>query len=550
MPSDTPAAAEPLPVTFVPAAPLVDVYDFAEVVIRAGAPVADPFRAVEVTATFGRPGEEPLTVEGFCDAADGSVYWVRLLPTAAGPHAYCVTLRHAATGTEVTHEGTFEARSAGRRGIVRVDPEHPWHFAWSGTGERFFWNATTAYLLAGCAEDDVGAAIDRLADLGVNRLRVALCPSRQKDGGRWYEPQVKPSESFTYLYGPWPQARPDSLTDPGWDVTRFDVAHWRKFERLLARARERDVVVQVIFFVDAQEGPNYPFARPAPKAPGAADFDHATRADDPDERRYYAYAAARLAAFANVEWCITNEWALFQSNAWVDETGAFLRAKDPYGHLLSVHGHGHFPFRTSPWCTHALFQSWDEHGGHGFLMKSRQEQAATGRPLPQVNEEYGYEDHYPGPWGGGRVAPARDADSRRRLAWEMTMAGAYQTTGESAADGAGGWINGRRGGGPGATDMLDGNRRLKEFFSSFAWWRLEPWPDLAGGAMCLAEPGARYVVYLPQGATEPPSVAVEGDLSEYAGRWYDPRVGAFAAAPDTAGDWAYFLERRPAGSAP
>src|SRR5436190_1993362 len=78
-----------------------------------------------------------------------------------------------------------------------------------------------------------------------------------------------------------------------------------------------------------------------------------------------------------------------------------------------------------------------------FDRERRREQAATGRPMPQINEEYGYEDHYPQGWGEGRVAPARDADTRRRIAWEVTMAGCYQTTGESAANGLGGWVNGR-----------------------------------------------------------------------------------------------------------
>jgi hypothetical protein len=64
--------------------------------------------------------------------------------------------------------------------------------------------------------------------------------------------------------------------------------------------------------------------------------------------------------------------------------------------------------------------------------------------MPQVNREYGYEDHYPGKWGGGLKPPARSADNRRRLAWGMSMAGGYQTTGERADRGtAGGRIRGR-----------------------------------------------------------------------------------------------------------
>jgi hypothetical protein len=335
-----------------------------------------------------------------------------------------------------------------------------------------------------------------------------LCPSRQKDGGRWYEPQVALREDFDYRYSPWPTARPESFEDPGFDVSRFDLDYWRKFERLLRQARDLGIVVQVIFFTDAQEPYNYP-------------FDRERVGDDPNERRYYAYAAARFAAFANVEWCITNEWRLFRPDEWVDIIGAFLTEKDPYGHLCSVHGHGDFPFRTSPWCTHALYQVWDEDGAYGFMREQREDQLATGRPMPQVNEEYGYEDHYPGPWGGGRVAPARNGDSRRRLAWEIAMAGCHQTTGESAANGLGGWINGL---GDETMTMFEGYRHLKTFFESFDWRALEPTDGVAsGGARCLTGDDI-LVVYMPEGSTE---------VTLPDGRWeattYDPQTGIWGA---------------------
>jgi hypothetical protein len=75
--------------------------------------------------------------------------------------------------------------------------------------------------------------------------------------------------------------------------------------------------------------------------------------------------------------------------------GTLFKTYGPYKHLTSVHGHGDFKFRTLPWADFAMYQSWDEGGSHDFLLKHRQTQAKTGRPMPQVNEEYGYEDHYP-----------------------------------------------------------------------------------------------------------------------------------------------------------
>lgn len=456
-------------------AEVVSTYDPVTVTLGWGHAVTDPFRSVSLQATFTGPGGS-TTVAGFVDRQDGSGGRARFMPTVPGEYTY----RLEATGAaNAVSEGAFTVVQGSAKGLLQTDG---WHFRWSATGEPFFWNATTAYLLAGLDLPVALRAVDRLADAGINRLRVSLSPTRQADGGRWYEPQVQPREDFTFQYGPWLAAQPDSQTEPRFDTTRFDVSYWQKFEQILDHARQRDVVVQVIFFTDAQEPQNYPFNR-------------RLFGNDPDEIRYYEYAVARLAAFSNVEWCLTNEWALYRPDEWVEARGEHLSRIDPYGHLLSVHGHGHFPFMASPWCTHSLWQVWDEHGSGAWVADRRREQAATGRIIPVVNEEYGYEDHYPGPWGEGRVAPARNADSRRRLAWEITFAGGHQTTGESAANGLGGWINGL---GDDTMTLPALHGILRRFFERFDFTRLEP-----RGPHRLENPDDTILVYQPVGGAAP-----------------------------------------------
>jgi hypothetical protein len=201
------------------------------------------------------------------------------------------------------------------------------------------------------------------------------------------------------------------------------------------------------------------------------------------------------------------------------------------------------------------------------MLKRREAQAATGRPMPQVNEEYGYEDHYPVKWGGNRRPPARSADNRRRLAWEIAMAGCYQTTGERANHGdghppatPGGWING---GFDPSMHMLEGYAHMVDFFMSFEYWKLEPASNALpqpgrDAPRVLGEQGRRYVVYLPQGG------AAELVLSQgtYHSRWYNPRSGEWIGSasiaissasqhwttppsPD-AQDWVMLLENQPA----
>jgi regulation of enolase protein 1 (concanavalin A-like superfamily) len=475
--------ADPAEVRFRPSAEIVEVHDFLEVEVEVDRPdAANPFTDAAIEGSFAPEGGDALRAEGFCDSPDGRTFRIRFMPARAGAHRYSVKYRQG--GFERSHEGAFKAVDAGRRGLVRVDREHPWHFIWSGTGEHYFWNGTTTYWLLGWDDENIRRNIDRLHALGANRLRVVI-NGRVKDGRAWYE-NVFPTDRFRFILNPWVAARPDDVANPGFDVRRFNVSHWQKYDRLLRDARERDVVISVIFHVDGAR-------------PGVDPFGKAGMGGE-DEQRYYRYAVARFAAFSNVLWDVTNEYHLFRNEAWTEKMGTLIKDFDPYDHLASVHGHGDFAFRTSPWADFAMYQEWDEGGSYRFLLKRRGDQAATGRPMPQVNEEYGYEDHYPAAWGGGRKAPSRSADNRRRLAWGMYMAGGYQTTGERAdrgtgwgPDTGGGWINGR---GDATMTMLEGYRRIMDFFTGIEWWRLEPDPGLVAPAPAApAEPAWTHVAY-------------------------------------------------------
>ena len=263
---------------------------------------------------------------------------------------------------------------------------------------------------------------------------------------------------------------------------------------MLRVALEIDIVVEVIFYADGQD-------------PGTDRFSgKANTGNDPLEHAYYQYAVDPLAAFANVCWEVTNEYHVFRTVECTDRLGALLRSADPYRHLISVHGHGEFPFRGSAWPTHALYQSWDDQEDHAFLLAKRKQQTDAGRIMPQVNAEYGYEDHNAVGWGENRAAPSRTGDTRRRLAWGMYFAGGYQTTGERAdtgtgagADTGGGWVNGR---GDSCMTMLAGHAHIRTFFESFQWWKTLPADHLVDGhAYALAESGRQYAIYLHSGGT-------------------------------------------------
>jgi hypothetical protein len=79
------------------------------------------------------------------------------------------------------------------------------------------------------------------------------------------------------------------------------------------------------------------------------------------------------------------------------------------------------------------------------------------------------------PWAPYKP-PAASADAQRRAAREISMAGCYQTTGETAKRGTGvepdtggGWINGR---GDDTMTMLKGHAHMVDFFTSFEEFRI------------------------------------------------------------------------------
>jgi hypothetical protein len=527
-PEDEPQAGP----SFRPSADKVEVYDFLEVAVAPAKPGKfNPFTEVTISGQFRREGEEPVTVDGFCDAADGSLFKVRYMPSRPGRYHY--TIRYRQPGMDHTQDGTFEATDAKRRGPVRVDKEHPWHFVWEGTGEHYFFNGTTAFLLMGWRDDAViRASLDRFARFKVNRVRVLL--NGRPSMSLWGEPIV-PSPEFQFAVNPWPARRSDDLCYPAFDYTRFDVAHWQKFERMLRHARDRDLVISVI--LDWNDSKEHPAAA------------------GPDERRYYRYAAARLAPFSNVTWDLGDDISLFRTLNWSHEMGTFLHSCDVYHHLATDHPvDNKHQDRTAPWFGFTSFQEWSR-PQHGWMLRQRQAQERTGRIIPQVNEEYGYEDHYPR-WAQN-FPDGASAEGMRRTAWEIYMAGCYQTTGETARrgtgywpDSGGGWVNGR---GDATMTLAQKNAHIVEFFTSFPWWTTQPHDELVdGGAFCLADPGRVYAVYLPTGR----AVNVRLLPGTYTARWFNPRDGKSAALPrveqraDAAwtapeprdhGDWALLL---------
>ncbi len=503
----------PKEVRFSQSASSVEAYDFVEVKVDLAAPDAvNPFTEASLRGTFGKTGSsEWKAVDGFCDLADGSVFRIRFMPSSPGDYTYSVTYRQG--DFEKTQAGTFRATDGHRRGPLHVDPKYPWHFIWEGTGEHYFFNGTTAYWLVGWRDEPIiQYSLERLHRLKVNRLRVLLSGTANMFWGE----AVMTGETFTMFLRPWVAQAPGSFDHPGVDYARFNVPYWQKWERMLRFARERDMIISVV--LDISTHPDHPAA------------------GSEDERRYIRYAVARLSAFSNITYDLGDDLDSFRDEKWAHETGTFIEGLDPYQHLATSHPvHPEHQDRAAPWFGFTSIQVWSREQ-HALMLAQRQLQIKTGRIIPQTNEEYGYEDHYP-LWAP--QPPGDSAETLRRMAWEIAMAGAYGTTGETCRRGTniwpdtgGGWINGR---GDDTMVMLNGYAHMVDFFTSFEWWKTEPHDELVDhGAYCLAQPGEIYAAYLPEGG----DVTIHLEPGSYDAKWFDAFTGETIPLPAAEGpEW-------------
>ena len=539
------ALASPANVSFSQSAASVEAYDFVEVTINVASPDAkNPFTDVAVEAQFGKTGESKrLSVDGFCDSADGGVFRVRFMPWAPGEYTYSITYRQGAFAKTIS--GSFRATDGHRRGPIRVDPKYPWHFIWEGTGEHYFFNGTTAFWLMGWREERViNYSIERLHRLKINRIRVLIAGAANMF---WGEP-VMTGSNFSLALRPWVAEAPESFDRPGIDFTRFNIPYWQKWERMLRYARERNVIISAILDISTHHA----------QAPAGSE----------DERRYIRYAVARLSAFSNLTYDLGDDLDSFRDEKWAHETGTLIMGWDPYKHLASSHPvHRENQDRASDWFGFTSIQNWS-HQQHALMLEEREIQKKTGRIIPQANEEYGYEDHYPH-WAP--APPLESAETLRQMAWDIAMAGAYGTAGESCRrgtnvwpDSGGGWINGR---GDDTMVMLKGYEHMVDFFTSFEWWKTEPHDEFVSKpAYCLAKPGEIYAVYVPVrplcgnqehfGYEEAcGDITLKLEPGNYDAKWFSATTGEIIPLPPVHGttwtiprppgwlDWALLLQK-------
>ncbi|CAH0238329.1 DUF5605 domain-containing protein [Microbacterium sp. Bi128] len=339
----------------------------------------NPFVDVDAHATFRRPDGSTARVGGFYDG-DGE--WVfRALADTEGEWTFetDATTRSLDGLTGSAHVGPA---ASGAHGPVRVDGFHFRHA--DGTRHRPL--GTTAYAWTHQPDALQEQTLATLTDGPFRKLRMCVFPKS-------YLFNANEPEDFVF---------PGSLTE-GFDLERFDPAHFRRLERRLAQLAERDIEADLILFHAYDRW-------------GFADLGPAV--DD----RYVRYVVRRLAAFSNVWWSLANEYDLVwgkDEDDW-ERIAAIVGEEDPFAHLISIHNCRPFYDYSRPWITHASVQRVDVYRTAENTDEWRER---WGKPV--VIDECAYEGDIDQGWGN------ITGEEMTRRFWEAAVRGGYVGHGET-----------------------------------------------------------------------------------------------------------------------
>jgi hypothetical protein len=339
----------------------------------------NPFVDVDLDAVFTRPDGTEVRVGGFYDG-DGE-YVVRVLADAQGEWTF-VTRSTARSLDGLVGSVTVTPARAGSHGPVRVDGFHFRHA--DGTRHRPL--GTTAYAWTHQPEELQEQTLRTLAESPFTKIRMCLFPK-------------------SYLYNanePADFVFEGSLAD-GFDLTRFDPAHFRRLEKRIAQLGELGIEADLILFHAYDRW-------------GFADLGPAV------DERYLRYVVRRLSAFSNVWWSMANEYDLLWSkdvDDW-ERLAAVVGEEDAFGHLNSIHNCRPFYDYSKPWITHVSIQRVDVYRTAENTDEWRER---WGKPV--VIDECAYEGDIDQGWGN------ITGEEMTRRFWEAAVRGGYCGHGET-----------------------------------------------------------------------------------------------------------------------
>ena len=511
-------------------------WDVTEVTLTAESDYNNPYREVEVSATFTGPEGQTLSLRGFWDG--GRTYRLRFTPPAPGRWHYRIENNQQDGG--LTGQGEILVEPDDGPGFVRRDSAHPYHFV-HDDGSPYFMFGTTYYdlMLNAMAGDRWQEAIDSARYYGINKVRMNGHPMHSEKS---YYPFV---DGFVTV-------STDSV-----NTDRLNIDYWQKLDEVIVYAAERGMKVDLMPF-----GIHRTYYAPTVG----------------EDEQYLRYVIARYAAYPNVLWTLINEWN-YRTRIGIDKPywnhmGQLLRDEDPWQtdrggapRPLSIHQQTRidWQFLNYAWPSHIILQvgvrtgqgtvadEWDltaetqpayregDAWGNAGILYNR------GHELPVVNDEYGYIGE---PRDRAAATDRNDKESwprltrerHRNIIWGIYLAGGYGSAGDKNAYPDGNpYFSANWHPAPEYEDI----KHLIDFFTTLGlpYRRMQPSNELvdAERVYLLAEAGRHYLFYDASGSAFQATV----EPGDYSLLRFNPATGSSQEETITVGPEGINLTKPP-----
>jgi len=451
----------------------------------------NPFM-VPFSATVTGPDSRSFKVPGFYDG-DG-VWKVRVRPEVEGDWSLATESTDPELDGRTAHFVCVPNENRNVHGMLRVDPEHPYHFMYED-GTRYFLLGYECDWLWALDATEPGLPrlepfLDKLAQYGFNHILL----NTYAHDAPWQAGKTGDDD-----YGPPPLYAWEGTNEQP-DHARFNLAFWQHYDRVMKALLDRGIVAHMMVRV-YNKMVRWPANRSA------------------EDDLYFRWLIARYAAFPNLVWDFSKEAFNEKDGEYKLDRIRLLRREDPYGHLITSHDDNAYGRPGYEECMD--FRSDQQHSDwHATLLAQRKQ-----REWPIVNAEFGYEH---GPKGiddktyGGVSSPEEVC----RRAWEVCMAGGYPVYYYTYTA----WDVIRPEDAPTGYAYM---RNLRAFFERTHYWLLEPADERVNRGYCLRNPGSgECVVFLDK--AEPFELRLDERSARMTAEWYDPLTGAVTQGPQIA----------------
>jgi Protein of unknown function (DUF4038)/Domain of unknown function (DUF5060)/Putative collagen-binding domain of a collagenase len=496
----------------------------------------NPYTDVTATATFIQPDGARRSIPLFWDG--GTKWKVRFSPDVVGGWSWSVSSSDLGLNGA---NGSFNCVPSSNRGGIMPMSGYPYHFQYQDG---------TPYWLFGDTQWEAFAD-----DPGQNLTHDSMI--------HYFD--IRSSQGFNYMHSELfghvraSNGGSDGKLNPAfydYKAETINPAYFQECDFRITYANARGMAIGII--------PAEGHSNPGPLwVEGTMSWQ--AFPNEAARLRFARYVVARYSAY-NVAFIVTTEWnggtpytweAMNSVGALFDAIGWEMSKNDPHKRMLGIH---ETQWQTNQaWFYGDPYGKWTTFGDYkqqyGYLEGTKEATPDSRRELhsallrprfgdpnnpnkPAINGEYAY---YLRDSDQDGIVDKQNSHNRkdfRRASWVLSMAGGYFVTG-FASTYYGGWLGRGVAFDPDdpRNDIVIGDlQRLKNFFTSLPWWRLDPHDKLvtANYGYSVADIGRTYVVYAE--ASNAVSLDLGGaSAGTYSVTLYDPRIGSYTSLPDYTG---------------